>query len=199
MYPSSPHTSALRDFAHQLLETLDQLCAQNRQQQETLDQLHAQISLLPDLANLMDEATGEQTGSAEAHSDIPVPTGVSPDTNERSSREETESTVSSLPVAAKPTTISETVEATSPSLTRPVALTSSDPHQDTLLAQLWQHMTAAHLEDPLLIQAVVFERGYYSADTPIADYDPDFIQDCLLAAWPQVCRLALEKLDDTPF
>ena len=43
------------------------------------------------------------------------------------------------------------------------------------------------------IQAVCAKRGYYPEDTPIANYDPDFIQGCLVAAWPQVYGMIQER------
>lgn len=36
------------------------------------------------------------------------------------------------------------------------------------------------------IQQVVGARGYYPVDTPISNYDPQFINGVLVAAWPQV-------------
>lgn len=42
------------------------------------------------------------------------------------------------------------------------------------------------------IQDVVAKRGYYPAGTPFENYDPDFVQSVLIAAWPQV----LEVIED---
>ena len=36
------------------------------------------------------------------------------------------------------------------------------------------------------IQEVVASRGYYPIDTPIENYDPDFIRGCLVGAWDSV-------------
>lgn len=51
------------------------------------------------------------------------------------------------------------------------------------------------------IQAVCARRGYYPEDTPIANYDPDFINGVLVAAWPQVHAMIQEyrKEFDVPF
>lgn len=53
------------------------------------------------------------------------------------------------------------------------------------------------------IQAVCAKRGYYPEDTPIANYDPDFINGCLVAAWPQVYQMIEERKQefdtDNPF
>lgn len=53
------------------------------------------------------------------------------------------------------------------------------------------------------IQAVCAKRGYYPENTPIVNYDPDFIQGCLVAAWPQVYQMILDRRaefdKDNPF
>lgn len=51
------------------------------------------------------------------------------------------------------------------------------------------------------IQAVCARRGYYPEDTPIANYDPDFVSGVLVAAWPQVYAMIEEyrKEFDVPF
>ena len=51
------------------------------------------------------------------------------------------------------------------------------------------------------IQQAVSSRGYYPADTLIKDYDPEFIQGCLIAAWDQVSGLAKQAMnsDGIPF
>ena len=36
------------------------------------------------------------------------------------------------------------------------------------------------------VQAVVAEKGYYPAGTPISCYDPAFINGCLVACWNTV-------------
>lgn len=61
-------------------------------------------------------------------------------------------------------------------------------------------MAANHVV-PFEIQAVVAQKGYYPADMPIAAYDPDFISDVLVAAWPQVEAAILDnrKTEKTPF
>lgn len=74
-----------------------------------------------------------------------------------------------------------------------------DPRRDALLARLWKQMIDDDLADPLLIRTVVAERGYYPMETAIRDYQPAFIEDVLLAAWPQVRELAEEKKNALPF
>ncbi len=42
------------------------------------------------------------------------------------------------------------------------------------------------------IQLAVGKRGYYTADTPITNYDPDFIKGVLIGAWGQLYNIILE-------
>lgn len=49
------------------------------------------------------------------------------------------------------------------------------------------------------IQAVVAQKGYYPAATPISKYDPQFIQGCLIGAWPQVEDAILANREGQPF
>jgi len=46
------------------------------------------------------------------------------------------------------------------------------------------------------IQAVVGKRGYYPLDTPIANYDPQFITGVLVGAWLQVYNMILEYREE---
>lgn len=54
---------------------------------------------------------------------------------------------------------------------------------------------------PFEVQAVVAQKGYYPADMPISDYDPEFVTGVLVAAWPQVeaAILANRSTEKTPF
>lgn len=47
------------------------------------------------------------------------------------------------------------------------------------------------------IQMVVGARGYYPSDTPIWNYDPDFVSGVLVAAWPQVFEMIKQMWDKT--
>lgn len=49
------------------------------------------------------------------------------------------------------------------------------------------------------VQAVVAQRGYYPADTPIRRYDPAFIRGVLIGAWPQVEAMILKNREEVPF
>lgn len=49
------------------------------------------------------------------------------------------------------------------------------------------------------IQSVVSKKGYYPADTPIANYDPGFIEGVLVGAWTQVYPMIEEARLELPF
>ena len=82
---------------------------------------------------------------------------------------------------------------------RPEFLHSDDPEKDAALEKLWQMMVRDNIFDPTVIQAVVAEKDYYDATTPIRDYDVDFIEGCLIEAWDTVRGLCATKIHDLPF
>lgn len=49
------------------------------------------------------------------------------------------------------------------------------------------------------IQAVVSQKGYYPLDTPIANYDPSFIDGVLVGAWQQVYKMVEDFRASIPF
>ena len=49
------------------------------------------------------------------------------------------------------------------------------------------------------IQQVVSNRGYYPQNTPITNYDPNFIDGVLVGAWDQVLSMIVELKDNIPF
>lgn len=51
---------------------------------------------------------------------------------------------------------------------------------------------------PLEIQTVVAFKGYYPINTPIQNYDTQFIDGVLISAWPQVLKMILEERE-VPF
>ncbi|WP_110955187.1 ATP-binding protein [Anaerosinus massiliensis] len=48
------------------------------------------------------------------------------------------------------------------------------------------------------IQEIVSDKGYYPKDTLISNYDPGFIEGCLVGAWDQVFA-AIKELREVPF
>ncbi|ALA12713.1 ATP-binding protein [Paenibacillus larvae] len=49
------------------------------------------------------------------------------------------------------------------------------------------------------IQMVVNQKGYYPQDTPITNYDSNFVEGVLVGAWPQVFNMIQEIRDKVPF
>lgn len=45
------------------------------------------------------------------------------------------------------------------------------------------------------LQGVVGKRGYFPEDMPIKDYPADFVDGCLIGAWPQVYQMVLDNRD----
>ncbi len=45
------------------------------------------------------------------------------------------------------------------------------------------------------LQAVVGKRGYFPEDMPVRSYPADFVEGCLIAAWPQVFQMVLDSRD----
>lgn len=56
-------------------------------------------------------------------------------------------------------------------------------------------LMSANNVTPEELQHVVGERGYFPEDMPIKDYPMDFVEGCLIAAWPQVLQLVLDSRD----
>lgn len=56
-------------------------------------------------------------------------------------------------------------------------------------------LMSANNVTPEELQTVVGERGYFPADMPVKDYPMDFVEGCLVAAWPQVLQMVLDKRD----
>ena len=82
---------------------------------------------------------------------------------------------------------------------RPASMRSDDPAKDALLARLWTMMWAEKVYDPMVVQAVVAEKGYYDLSVEIRDYDVEFIEGCLIEAWESVARLCLSRIHNLPF
>ncbi len=60
-------------------------------------------------------------------------------------------------------------------------------------------LMSANAVQPAEIQAVVAQRGYYPADTPISHYDPAFVSGVLVAAWPKVESMIMQNRTNVPF
>lgn len=75
----------------------------------------------------------------------------------------------------------EVVESPKESPAEPQTLHSRDP----VIQQLYDLMNESHVGEEEL-RAVIADKGYYPKETPIENYDKDFISGCLIAAWDQV-------------
>ena len=82
---------------------------------------------------------------------------------------------------------------------RPESMCSDNPDKDQLLDRLWNMMVKEDVTDPMLIQFVCAEKGYYDASVPVNEYDMEFIEGCLIEAWDKVLGLVLTKKEDLPF
>ena len=96
-------------------------------------------------------------------------------------------------------TVKKVPKARKDPLPRPDGMKSDDPEKDTLLEKLWAMMQLSHVDDPLIVMAVVAEKEYYDITTQIRDYDKDFISDVLIEAWDQVNDMCQTKIHDLPF
>lgn len=56
-------------------------------------------------------------------------------------------------------------------------------------------LMSANNVTPEELQHVVGERGYFPEDMSIKDYPMDFVEGCLIAAWPQVLQMVLDSRD----
>lgn len=71
------------------------------------------------------------------------------------------------------------------------AAAAPDPVAD--IPQALADLMRANNVSPEEIQWAVADRGYYPEATPIANYDPQFVEGVLVNAWPQVFKLILEN------
>ena len=83
----------------------------------------------------------------------------------------------------------ENKDAVIPELVTPPELPEGDrPELEGILPELAQLMIA-HKVDPVDLQLVVADKGYYPVDTPIKNYDVAFVKGVLIGAWPQVLQM----------
>lgn len=87
----------------------------------------------------------------------------------------------------------EVVESPKEKTAEPQALHSRDP----VIQQLYDLMNESHVGEEEL-RAVIADKGYYPKETPIENYDKDFISGCLIAAWDQVYAQICEY-NNVPF
>lgn len=75
------------------------------------------------------------------------------------------------------------------------------PSQDSAIPKALRDLMESNYVDEWDIQNVVAAKGYYPVDVKIRDYDADFINGCLIGAWPQVYAMIKEMKDkeEIPF
>lgn len=73
------------------------------------------------------------------------------------------------------------------------------PPLDPAIPQALRDLMEKDLVTELELQEAVAKRGYYPVDTPIRNYQPEFIQGALVAAWPQLLEFIEKKVRDLPF
>lgn len=76
------------------------------------------------------------------------------------------------------------------------------PELDPRIPKALRDLMIAHNVQPIFIKDVVAARGYYPEDMEIWDYDKEFIDGCLIAAWDQVYEMIKERSTpdtDNPF
>jgi hypothetical protein len=83
--------------------------------------------------------------------------------------------VASAPPAAEPPVKTE------PQVAPPVSTSTATPHLKPLLDLIERDKVS-----PREVQLAVAKRGYYPADTPLENYDPQFVAGKLVAYWPKV-------------
>lgn len=96
------------------------------------------------------------------------------------------------PPPAQPTQPVVDTTPTTPVPTNPVQLNPLIPQS---LRDLMSQNNVSEEE----IQVVVSNKGYYPMGTPIANYDPSFIEGVLVGAWAQVHGMILEFRKSLPF
>lgn len=69
-----------------------------------------------------------------------------------------------------------------------IPFTLDEPEETEIPSALQQLMDAAGVTEQQISNAVA-ARGYYPAGMKIKDYDPDFVQGCLIGAWDSVLEL----------
>lgn len=90
-------------------------------------------------------------------------------------------------------------EASTPSQEVQPRIDTAGPQLSSNIPRSLRDLMEANQVTELDIQMVVGKRGYYPADTPIANYDPGFIEGVLVGAWPQVFGMIQEARKDLPF
>ncbi|WP_027085431.1 ATP-binding protein [Cohnella panacarvi] len=111
---------------------------------------------------------------------------------------------SQSPTQEQPPALSTQAPAATPSLQQvqkaeAVANTPSAGELNPKIPQALRDLMIEHQVKETDIQLVVSQKGYYPYDTPIENYDPNFINGVLVSAWPQVFSMIEQARKDLPF
>jgi len=86
-----------------------------------------------------------------------------------------------------------------PSIPPPVAASLAGADNWDGIPKALRDLMEANEVRPSDIRAAVAKRGYYPMETPIANYDPDFVNGVLIGAWPNVLTLVRNISGPLPF
>lgn len=80
-------------------------------------------------------------------------------------------------------------------LWQPVPYTATEKEEMSRLPKALQDLMRANMVHPDEIQKAVSDKGYFPRDMDIDKYAPDFIQGCLIGAWPSVLKMIQDDRD----
>ncbi|HEY4429531.1 MAG TPA: AAA family ATPase [Paenibacillus sp.] len=105
-------------------------------------------------------------------------------------------------IAAPVTTAPPAPHAVTVTPASPAATSQPNPQQQALnlnIPRALYDLMSQHQVTEAEIQIVVSNKGYYPYDTPIANYDPGFIDGVLVGAWQSVFSVIKDTRDKIPF
>ncbi|CQR51442.1 ATP-binding protein [Paenibacillus riograndensis] len=81
----------------------------------------------------------------------------------------------------------------------PVNTAPPTPSLNSNIPPALRELMTLHQVTESEIQQAVFQRNYYPVDTPIANYDPGFVEGVLVAAWSSVLGMIQNNRKAVPF
>lgn len=78
---------------------------------------------------------------------------------------------------------------------QPKPYTEAEEAEISRLPKALQDLMKANMVHPEEIQKAVSDKGYFPRDMMIEKYAPDFIQGCLIGAWPSVMQMIQDERD----
>lgn len=86
-----------------------------------------------------------------------------------------------------------------PEVQQPAQQSAPGPELDPSIPKPLRDLMTQHQVQEYEIQAAVAQKGIYTTDTPIANYDPGYIEGVLVGAWPQVFAVIQQIRSTIPF